>query len=74
VSRATKLRGQYNALQRYRHHDDPDLVQVRRALAIATVEERVRRAVEQAPPLDADTLARIRALIPPIPVEDAGDA
>jgi hypothetical protein len=53
-----------------RHHPDPDhpaVVQARRALALAMAEHRIREAIDAAPPLDAATLARIRALIPPAP-------
>lgn len=43
--------------------------QARRALDLARTEHRIRTAIEQAPPLDADTLARLRALIPAVPAE-----
>lgn len=46
--------------------------QARRALALAKTEATIRRAIENAPPLDADTLARIRALIPPLPADEGG--
>lgn len=64
--------GAVAALERWRDPDDPALAQARRALALARVEARIRQAIEAAPPLDADTLARIRALIPPAPAE-SGD-
>lgn len=60
------------ALSRYRHDDDPVILQARRALDLARTESRIREAIEQAPPLDAESLARIRALIPPAPSEDRG--
>jgi hypothetical protein len=51
-------------LRQGRRTDDPAVVQARRALALARTELAIREAIEQAPPLDAETLARIRALIP----------
>jgi hypothetical protein len=41
--------------------------QARRAMRLAQTEHAIRTAIERAPPLDAATLARIRALIPPAP-------
>lgn len=67
-----QARGTLAALSRYRDDDDPVLLQARRALDLARTEHRIREAIEAAPPLDPDTLARIRALIPPAPSEDRG--
>lgn len=55
-----------------RRGNDEAAEQARRALALAKTELRIRQAIEAAPPLDADTLARLRALIPPAPSEDRG--
>lgn len=51
------------ALTRYRPADDPELIEARRLLAIARVEDRIRAAVESAPPLPPDVAARLRQLI-----------
>lgn len=51
---------------------DPEAAEdARQALALARTEHRIREAIENAPPLDADTLARIRSLIPPVPTGEA---
>jgi hypothetical protein len=63
--------GRVAALSRSRSPDDPALIAARRALGLARTEDSIRRAIESAPPLDADALARIRALIPALPT-DAG--
>lgn len=59
----TTERARVASLTRSRKPDDPDLLQARRALAIARVEQRVREAVESSPPLPADVEARLRDLI-----------
>jgi hypothetical protein len=51
--------------------DHADAEQARRALARARTEHAIRTAIENAPPLDADTLARIRALLPAAPAGGA---
>lgn len=50
---------------------DPVAEQARRALALARTDQTIRSAVEDAPPLDVDTLVRIRDLIPAVPTERA---
>lgn len=62
-------RARIAALSRDRLPDDPELLQARRALALARTEVAIRRAIEAAPPLDPDALARIRALIPAVPAK-----
>lgn len=44
--------------------------QARRALALARTEQRIRKAIEAAPPLDAGTISRLHALIPPVPTDE----
>lgn len=68
----TTDRARIAALSRSRTPDDPDLIQARRALGLARTVERVRQAIEDAPPLDAETAARLRSLIPAAVVQ-AGD-
>lgn len=58
------IRGRVAGLSRDRSPDDPDLVQARRALDLARTEATIRTAIEQAPPLDGVTLARLHSLIP----------
>ena len=40
------------------------VIQARRALDLARTEDAIREAIEQAPPLDAETVARLHSLIP----------
>jgi hypothetical protein len=47
--------------------------QARHALAVARTENAIAKAIAQAPPLDADTLAKLRALIPATPVGGGRD-
>lgn len=54
--------------------DTPEVIQARRALQLAKTETAIRTAIEAAPPLDADTLERIRALIPATPTTVDGKA
>lgn len=68
----TAERARIASLCRSRPPNDPDLLAARRALALARTEARIREAIEQAPPLDAETLRRIRDLIPPAPTEAGG--
>lgn len=65
-------RNRHNVLIRHHGEDDPVVAQAREALALARTEYRIRKAIEEAPPLDADTLARIRSLIPPPPTDGGG--
>lgn len=59
------LRGVYVALHRHRDSDDPELLQARRALALASTEAKIADALDAAPPLDAATVAKLHSLIPP---------
>lgn len=61
------LRQRHNILKRHYGPDSAQVTAARRALALARTEHRIREAIEQAPPLDADTLARLRSLIPAAP-------
>lgn len=59
----TSERARYASLRRSRSEDDPELLETRRRLAQARVEQRIRDAVESAPPLPADLVARCVELI-----------
>jgi hypothetical protein len=56
-------RGRVAALSRDRAPDDPDLLDARRALAAASLEDYIQRTVAAAPPLTAAQLARLRDLL-----------
>ncbi|MPZ26509.1 MAG: hypothetical protein GEV12_08630 [Micromonosporaceae bacterium] len=60
-----RLRSELGGYVRRHNHEAAD--QARRALALAVTEHTIRRAIETAPPLDPDTLDRIRSLIPAVP-------
>lgn len=45
---------------------DADVTEEKRELQILTLEERIRRAVESAPPLTPEQIERLRALLPPV--------
>lgn len=58
------------ALQK--HNAQPQrIAAARAALALARTEHIIAKAIEQAPPLDPDTLARLRNLIPAAPTGGA---
>ncbi|MDQ7906753.1 hypothetical protein RB614_19745 [Phytohabitans sp. ZYX-F-186] len=60
-----QLRASLGGLKRRgRPDDDPDVIKAREALALARTERRIREAIEQAPPLSAETIEKIRALLP----------
>jgi hypothetical protein len=48
--------------------------QARRALRLAVTEQRIAEAIEAAPELDADTIAKLHSLIPAAPSGDAPEA
>lgn len=68
----TSARQRHNVLLRHHGPDDPVVAQARRALERARTEHRIAQAIEDAPPLDGDTLSRIRSLIPPAPTDGGG--
>ncbi|MGC9543611.1 hypothetical protein [Streptomyces sp. UG1] len=71
----TTLRARLAALTRHgRAADDPEVLEVQRELRAAKLEERIRREVEAAPPLNPDQIERLRALLPPVPARDPGTA
>jgi hypothetical protein len=68
----TAERARVASLSRSRTPDDPDLVNARRNLRAARLEEAVRRAVDAAPELTPEHRERLAALLRPAP--DAGAA
>ena len=70
----TTDRARIAALSRSRTPDDPELLQARRALGLARTEQRIRDAIESAPPLDAETVARLHSLIPAVEAGGVNDA
>lgn len=67
-------RQRHNQLKRWRGPNDPAVAQARRALELAKTEATIARAIETAPPLDAETVAKLHSLIPPAPAPDVGEA
>lgn len=57
-------RQRHNILVRHHGPDSPLVAQARHALELAKTEHAVAAAIQTAPPLDDDTLARLHALIP----------
>lgn len=58
-------RAKVGALSRSRPADDPELVKARQNLKAATLEDYVRRVVDEAPPLRPEQLDRITAILRP---------
>lgn len=58
-----QLRGQHNALKRYRSADDPDVLAARTALKVASAEIYIQELVNSAPPLSAGQRARLALLL-----------
>lgn len=61
----TKDRATIAALSRSRKSDDPDLLDARRRLRAAKLEEYVSRVVAEAPPLTQEQLDRVAVLLRP---------
>jgi hypothetical protein len=59
----TKERARHNALRRYRHADDPEVLNARRDLRAARAEDYIRQLVEAAPPLTAEQRDRLAVLL-----------
>lgn len=58
-------RGKVASLTRSREPDDPDLLDARRTLAAANLEDYVSRVVDAAPPLTPEQASQIAALLRP---------
>lgn len=70
MSNWTKHRAQVAALSRSRSQRDPELIDARRNLKAARLEDYVSRVVAEAPPLTPAQLDRVAGLLRPV----GGDA
>lgn len=61
-------RGRVASLSRSRSVDDPALVDARRELRAARLEEHIRRVVAEAPPFTPEQRARLAILLRPSPI------
>lgn len=59
-------RARVAALKRHRGDRDPELTAARRELAAEKLAAHIRRVVDDAPPLTAEQIDRLRALLPPV--------
>ncbi len=59
----TSARARHNSLRRYRPADDPEVVDARRALRDARLEEHVRKLVADAPDLTAEQRSKLAVLL-----------
>ena len=71
MSNWTTERARVASLTRSRTADDPDLLDARRNLRAARLEDYIRRTVDAAPPLTSEQRDRLAALLGPIPAGDA---
>jgi hypothetical protein len=62
-SEVLQSRGRIAALSRSRSANDPELVEERRALAAAKLEQYIQRVVSAAPPLNEAQKARLAAIL-----------
>lgn len=56
-------RGRVAALSRSRTAEDPDLINARRELRAARLEDYIKRTVDQAPPLTPEQRARLAGIL-----------
>jgi len=59
----TSARARHNSLKRYRADDDPEVVNARRALRDALIEEYVRKLVREAPDITAEQRSKLAVLL-----------
>lgn len=59
-------RARVASLSRHRQDDDPELAAARSELVTETLAAHIKRVVDAAPPLTAEQLERLRALLPPV--------
>ena len=65
MSHTFAARNRLNALQRYRAPDDPEVLDARRDLVAANVEQAAQRVADALPPLTPQQRARVGALLMP---------
>ncbi len=58
-----QLRGQHNALKRYRSGDDPDVLAIRTALKVASAESYIEELVNSAPALTPEQRDKLAVLL-----------
>ena len=58
------LKQRHNGLLKHYDRSHPKVIEAERALREARLAEHVRQVVEAAPPLSADAIERLRALLP----------
>lgn len=63
TSKTLHHRGRVAALTRSRSADDPELVEERRKLNAASLEDHIRRVVDAAPKLTADQVEHLAAIL-----------
>ncbi len=61
----TQERARLNALRRYRHADDPQVVDAARALRAARLEDYISKTVAELPPLTPAQCDRLTQLLRP---------
>jgi hypothetical protein len=63
MASAAPARARHNVLLRYRSSDDPVVVEARRDLRAAKLEEYIERTVGEAPPLTSEQRDRLALLL-----------
>jgi hypothetical protein len=66
-----RARGRHNALLRCRPAGDPDVRAAARELAAEAIADHARKIVAEWPPLTADQVERVAAILRSAPAEDA---
>lgn len=72
MSVAQSHRGRVAALTRSRPADDPELIEARRSLKLARLEDYITKQVNEWPPLTEDQKIKVSSLL--TPSLDGGDA
>lgn len=70
----SRPRAKIAALSRSRTADDPELVEARRDLKAAKLEDYIRRVVAEAPPLTDQQRELLAGLLRPVPRHQGADA
>jgi len=66
----TPLTGRLGRLSQTRSADDPELAAVREAVRAQAAEHAIRKAIQDAPPLPAETRARLAEILTTPPARD----
>jgi hypothetical protein len=70
----SRPRARIAALSRSRTDDDPELVEARRDLKAAKLEDYIRRVVSEAPPLTDQQRELLAGLLRPVPQRQGAEA